>query len=85
MLEVAAPPLSVFSAFGFASAVVTESSLSFLGMGGGAGRPTWGALAAQGRAYAGEGLWHLALFPGLLVFLCVVSLNRVGEALRERD
>jgi peptide/nickel transport system permease protein len=84
LLPHAAPPLLVFAAFGVAAAILTESSLSFLGLGVESTTPTWGSVASQGRAYAGQGLWHLVVFPGFLVFVCVMSLNRIGEALRER-
>ena len=84
LLPHAAAPLLVFAAFGVAAAILAESSLSFLGLGVEATTPTWGSVAAQGRAYVGQGLWHLVVFPGLLVFVCVLALNRVGEGLRER-
>ncbi|MAP66696.1 MAG: peptide ABC transporter permease [Candidatus Marinimicrobia bacterium] len=73
-------PVLVAVAFGVASAILTESGLSFLGLGA-ANSFTWGAIlaVARGATYA----WWLALFPGLAIFICVTVYNLVGEGLRD--
>ena len=73
-------PVLVAVAFGVASAILTESSLSFLGLGA-ANSFTWGSIlaVARGATYA----WWLALFPGLAIFICVTVYNLVGEGLRD--
>ncbi|MEN2993318.1 MAG: ABC transporter permease [Bacteroidia bacterium] len=68
-------------AFGVASAILVESSLSFLGLGVSRTTVTWGALVsgARGDIHA----WWLAVFPGLAIFLVVTAFNLIGEGLRD--
>jgi peptide/nickel transport system permease protein len=74
-------PLVVQATFGMASAILAEASLSFLGLGP-QGSPSWGALMDQGTQYISI-RWHLALFPGLALFITVLGLNLLGDALRD--
>ena len=73
-------PVMVAVVFGIASAILYESTLSFLGLGS-ATSFSWGAIlsVARGATYA----WWLALFPGLGIFLTVTTYNLVGEGLRD--
>ena len=73
-------PVLVAVAFGVASAILTESTMSFLGIGA-ANSFTWGAIlsVARGATYA----WWLALFPGLAIFITVTVYNLVGEGIRD--
>lgn len=73
-------PVMVAVVFGIASAILTESTLSFLGLGS-ATSFSWGAIlsVARGATYA----WWLALFPGFAIFLTVTTYNLVGEGLRD--
>ena len=73
-------PVLVAVAFGVASAILTESGLSFLGLGA-ANSFTWGAIlaVARGATYA----WWMALFPGTAIFITVTIYNLVGEGLRD--
>jgi peptide/nickel transport system permease protein len=80
LLPAALPPVLVAAAFATSNAVLTESAISFLGLGIGPPTPSWGALIAVERD---AGAWWLQVFPGLMVFLTVVSYNLVGEGLRE--
>ena len=74
-------PVMIVIAFGIARAILTEASLSFLGIGiDSATQVTWGTILRSGRnaiAY-----WWLALFPGLAIFLTVLIFNLIGEGLR---
>jgi len=67
-----------------ASAILTESALSFLGVGIGAPIDTWGALLNQGfDALVGQSDFLYALWPGLCIFLTVLSFNYIGDALND--
>ena len=72
-------PAIVAAPFGIAAAVLVEASLAFLGLGGGAA--SWGELLAQARQHPDA--WWLALFPGLALFVAVLSFHLVGESLRD--
>jgi peptide/nickel transport system permease protein len=82
ILPNALSPVLVSATFGIAGAILTESALSFLGIGVPLDVATWGKLLRLGR----DGLpptWWLALIPGLAIFLTVTSFNLFGEALRD--
>ena len=75
-------PLVVQATFGFASVILVEASLSFIGVGR-LSPWSWGALLAQGTTY----LWrtqHLALAPGVCIALVVLGCNLLGDGLRDR-
>lgn len=74
-------PVLVSIAFGVAGAILTESALSFLGIGVPVTTVTWGSLLNAARN--APDAWWLALFPGLAIFLTVTCFNLVGEALRD--
>ena len=74
-------PVIVQATFSAAGVIIAESSLSFLGLGP-QNIPTWGGLLSQGANYL---LYapHIAFFPGLFIMLTVLSLNLVGDTLRD--
>ena len=72
----------VIGTFAMASAIISEASLSFLGLGVPPAIPTWGTMLADGRIYISTA-WWLALFPGLCIFLTVLGINLLGDALRD--
>jgi peptide/nickel transport system permease protein len=72
-------PVLVSATFGVASAILVESTLSFLGLGD-LSAPSWGQTLQEGYA---SGAWHLILAPGFAIFLTVSALNLVGEGLRD--
>lgn len=75
-------PLVVQATFGFASVILVEASLSFLGVGR-LESYSWGALLSQGTTY----LWrtqHLAMVPGLCIAAVVLGCNLLGDGLRDR-
>jgi peptide/nickel transport system permease protein len=82
ILPNAMAPLLVSASFGVASAILFESTLSFLGLGL-IDAPSWGALLNQAVRAGGGFHWWLAIFPGLLIFLTVFSYNLVGESVRD--
>ena len=75
-------PVSVAATFGVASAILIESTLSFLGFGVGPSTPSWGSILNGARIVLPGG-WWLTLFPGLAIFLTVTSYNLIGEGLRD--
>lgn len=76
-------PLIVQATHICASAILVESYLSFLGAGTPPHIPSWGNVMAEGRAYVQIGFW-IVLFPGLLLMLAVLSINLIGDGLRDR-
>jgi peptide/nickel transport system permease protein len=75
-------PILVTATFGVASAILIESSLSFLGFGMQAPTPSWGDLLSEARRYI-DFAWWLAFFPGLAILVTIMSYNFVGEGLRD--
>jgi len=82
MLPNAMAPVLVSAVFGIAGAILTESSLSFLGFGVPPPTPSWGDILSQSRDYI-EFAWWLTTFPGLAIFMSITAYNLVGEALRD--
>ena len=74
-------PVLISIAFGIASAILVESTLSFLGIGVPAEELTWGSLLASARQ--SPSAWWLAIFPGLAIFITVTIYNLVGEGLTD--
>ena len=75
-------PLTVQGSFIIASAILTESALSFLGIGLPPEIPTWGNIMADGRRFF-QLLPGLVFFPGLFLSLTVLSINMLGDGLRD--
>lgn len=75
-------PLMVHATFSLSGVIIIESSLSFLGLGAQDGFPSWGALLGQGRTVLEEAPF-LSLIPGLAMAALVISLNFLGDALRD--
>lgn len=63
--------------------ILTEASLSFLGAGIPSPEPAWGVMIAEGRDYVATA-WWLGVFPGVAILLVVMSLNFLGDWLRDR-
>jgi peptide/nickel transport system permease protein len=72
----------VIGTFAMATAIISEASLSFLGLGVPPEIPTWGAMLADGRTYISTS-WWLALFPGLCIFFTVLGINLLGDGMRD--
>lgn len=75
-------PIIVVATLEIGVVIVTEASLSFLGLGVAGAEPSWGAMLADGRAYLTRA-WWLATIPGLAIFAVVLAVNVVGDALRD--
>ena len=82
LLPNALAPVLVSASFGVASAVLTESALSFLGFGVALPTSSWGSILAVAQDYI-EFAWWLALFPGLAIFMTVAAFNLIGDRLRD--
>ena len=76
-------PVIVISAANFASAILVESGLSFLGLGVQVPVPSWGAMIKENYNYIILGKPYLALLPGFAMFLLVMSFMLIGNALRD--
>jgi peptide/nickel transport system permease protein len=72
----------VIGTFAMASSIIAEASLSFLGVGVPPEIPTWGTMLADARIYISTA-WWLPLFPGLCIFVSVLGINLLGDALRD--
>ena len=77
-----ASPILVQATFVFASAMLAEASLSFLGVGVSTDMPTWGTMLASGREYMNNAPW-LMVFPGLAIVFSVLALQLLGDGLRD--
>ncbi len=75
-------PVIVAATVGVGGAIITESSLSFLGLGFPPDVPSWGRLLNDAQNFL-EVAPHMALFPGMMIFLAVVSINYIGDGLRD--
>jgi len=82
VLPNAIAPIVVAATLGMAGAVLTESALSFLGMGVQPPTPSWGNMLMDAQAYMRDAPW-MAVIPGLFILLTVLSLYFVGEGLRD--
>ncbi len=75
-------PVIVAATIDVAAAIIAESTLSFLGLGFPPDIPTWGRILYDGRDYMDIAM-HWALFPGLAIFLAVLTINFIGDGLRD--
>jgi peptide/nickel transport system permease protein len=75
-------PVIVAATIGVGGAIITESALSFLGLGFPPDVPSWGRLLNDAQNFL-EVAPHMAIFPGIMIFLAVVSINYVGDGLRD--
>lgn len=84
VLPNALAPIFVAATLGIAAAVLTESALSFLGLGFQAPQATWGGLLEEAqRAVISGGQWWRGFFPGAMIFLVILSVNFIGEGLNK--
>jgi peptide/nickel transport system permease protein len=82
ILPNALSPVIVAATLGVGSAILAESSISFLGLGFPPDMPTWGRILSDAKDYL-DSAPHWALFPGLIIFLAVISINYIGDGLRD--
>ncbi len=74
--------VTVVATLTIARTVISEASLSFLGLGIQPPTPSWGGMLAEGRRYLSVA-WWIATFPGLALMATVVAVNLLGDALRD--
>jgi peptide/nickel transport system permease protein len=82
LLPNALAPVLVSASFGVAAAILTESALSFLGLGVPLPTASWGSMLSSAREHI-EYAWWLVLFPGLAIFTTVAAFNIIGERFRD--
>ena len=76
------PPLIVQATLAIAAAIIAEASLSFLGLGQQPPAPSWGSMLNTAKNYVDNSPW-MAIWPGLSIFLLVLSFNLFGDGLRD--
>ena len=82
MLPNSLAPIIVAGTLGVGAAIITESTLSFLGLGIQPPTPSWGNMLNHATTDMGRAPW-IAIFPGLFIFLAVMSINFIGDGLRD--
>ena len=75
-------PILVQATLAIASAIITEASLSFLGLGQQPPSPSWGAMLNTAKGFLEQAPW-MSIFPGLAIFLIVQGFNLLGDGLRD--
>jgi peptide/nickel transport system permease protein len=76
-------PVLVIATVGFGVAIITEATLSFLGVGMPASQPSLGSLVRTGNDFLFSGFWWMAIFPGMALLVLVMSVNILGDWLRD--
>jgi len=82
LLPNALAPVLVSASFGVAYAILTESALSFLGLGVPLPTATWGSILSSAKQFI-EYAWWLIVFPGVAIFLTVAAFNIIGDRFRD--
>ncbi|MCD8010435.1 MAG: ABC transporter permease [Lachnospiraceae bacterium] len=82
MIPNAMAPTIVQMTMGVASSILVAASLSFVGLGVQPPSPEWGAMLSEGRNYIRD-YPHLVIFPGIMIMIAVLSLNMLGDGLRD--
>lgn len=83
ILPNAISPVIVAATLGVAGAIITESGLSYLGFGVQPPTPTWGNMLRNAQDEMLRGNMWMAIFPGLIIFITVLSINYIGDGLRD--
>ena len=82
ILPNAMAPVIVLASVFVAAAILTEATLSFLGLGVSPLTPTWGSILNDARDFFATA-WWLGTFPGLVIMLAVLAMNFIGDAIRD--
>jgi len=81
ILPLSMSPIVILVAFGFSSAVLVESTLSFLGIGVPVDQVTWGSMLREARYNFSA--WWLAVFPGLMIYFVIFLFNSIGDTISD--
>jgi len=81
-MPTAIPAVVVQATLGMAGAIIAEAALSFLGLGQQPPAPSWGSMLNSAQRFLINAPW-MAVWPGLAIFLTVLSFNLVGDGLRD--
>ncbi|MBW7882768.1 MAG: ABC transporter permease [Caldilineaceae bacterium] len=76
-------PIIVQATYYMATAILTESALSFLGIGIQPPTPSWGQMLSEARSYLISGQWWFSVFPGMGIFITMIGFNLLGDGLRD--
>ncbi len=76
-------PIIVQATLDMGTVILAEAALAFLGLGAKPPTPDWGLMISQEATYITQGIWWPSVFPGIFIFLTVISFNLIGDALRE--
>ncbi|RKX55836.1 MAG: ABC transporter permease, partial [Thermotoga sp.] len=76
------PSLIIYSSLNFAGAVISEATLSFLGLGIQPPTPSWGSMLSEAKDFL-QIAPHMAIFPGLAILLTCLGFNLLGDGLRD--
>lgn len=76
-------PILVQATLDMGSVILAEAALAFLGLGARPPTPDWGLMISQEASNIIEGIWWPSVFPGIFIFLTVLSFNLMGDAIRE--
>jgi len=82
ILPNAMAPIIVQATVSVSYAILAEATLSYLGLGVEANTPTWGLILSEGRSFISR-LWWVGVFPGLFIMITVLSINFLGDAMRD--
>ncbi len=85
LLRNSVPAIFVVTLFNFAGAVFIEVSLSFLGIGVPPAIPSWGNMLYYAQNDILIGAWWIGLFPGIMIFVTILAINFIGEALKDPE
>lgn len=75
-------PIIIYSTVGLGGAIMATAGLSYIGLGAQPPSPEWGAMLNSGRTYLRQA-WWMSVFPGLGIFISVLSVNLLGDGLRD--
>ncbi|GAA2438337.1 ABC transporter permease [Actinomadura vinacea] len=85
LLPGAVPPIASIAAFEVGHAILTESTLSFLGLGVPPNRPSWGNLLTEAQAHLLTGEWYTVAFPAACVVVTILAVNVIASAVARPD
>jgi len=75
-------PLIIYATLGLGGAILATAGLSYIGLGAQPPSPEWGAMLNAGRSYMRDA-WWMSVFPGLAIFWAVLTINLLGDGLRD--